>query len=157
MDKFANEPKQVVPVMAEQLEVGRRKVTTGAVRIEKQVREHNEVIDVPLLKEEVDIERVVIGRPVDGPMPIRTEGDTTIVPLVEEVLVVEKLYVLKEELRFTRRRTEHREQHDVTMHREVAEVERLDADGNPVPVRVAERRETPERPHLSARRNRIIK
>ncbi len=36
------------------------------------------------------IKRVLIGREVDGPLPICYEGDTTIMPMVEEVIVVKK-------------------------------------------------------------------
>lgn len=161
MDERDN-TQEVVPVVAEHLEVGRRKVRTGAVRVAKQIREHEELVDVPLLSENVDIQRVVIDKPVEGPLPVRQEGDTTIIPLVEEVLIVEKRYVLKEEVRLTRRRSEHREQQKVTVMREVAEVSRQDAEGNDIPPQVVEL-PAPRPPLLGhagrkvVRRNRIIK
>jgi len=116
----------VVPIVAEELNVRRRQVETGKVRIAKTVREHEEVVDEPLLQEEIDVERVAINRPVDTPPPVRYEGDTLIVPLLEEVLVVEKRLMLKEELRVTKRRVETREPQRVTLRREEAAVERLD-------------------------------
>jgi len=51
------------------------------------------------------IERVAVGRILDGPVSQRQEGDTLILPVVEEVLVCEKKMVLKEEIRITTRRT----------------------------------------------------
>ena len=79
---------------------------TGRVRIHKVVHEREELVDEPLLHEEVSIERVPIHRFVDEAMPIRYEGDTMIVSLLEEVPVVEKRLMLKEELRITTRGSE---------------------------------------------------
>jgi len=82
------------------------------------------------------VKRVVINRPVDGPLPIRREGDTLIMPVVEEVAVVEKQLVLKEEIHVTRRRqTEHHEQ-SVTLRREHADISRTDPSGRPLPLSV---------------------
>jgi stress response protein YsnF len=65
---------------------------------------------------------------VDEPVPTRTEGETTIIPVMEEVLVVEKRLRLKEELHVTRRRTEHRDPQRVTLRSERVEVERTGPD-----------------------------
>jgi len=116
----------VVPVMVEELDVQKRQVTTGRVRISKVVHEREELIDEPLLREEVVIERVAINRFVDAAIPIRYEGDTMIVSLLEEVPVVEKRLMLKEELRITRRRTEARKPVPVTLRSEEATVERIE-------------------------------
>ena len=116
----------VVPVIGEEIEVDRRWVETGRVRVSKRVNERVEVVDEPVLLEEVHVERVPVDRVVDGPVPVRYEGDTMIVPLFEEVLVVEKRLVLKEELRITKRRREERVPQEVTLRSEEARVERLD-------------------------------
>ncbi|WP_435017803.1 YsnF/AvaK domain-containing protein [Tundrisphaera sp. TA3] len=116
----------VVPVVAESVEVGKRTVETGRVRIHKTVRTVEEVVDEPLVREEVDVERVPVGRVVEGPVGNRQEGDTLIVPILEEVLVVEKRLMLKEELRITRRKVEHRSPESVTLRVEEATVERID-------------------------------
>ena len=108
----------------EELEVGKRTVETGRVQISKRVHEREEVVDVPLLREEVEIQRVAVNRVVEGPVAIRQEGDTTIVPVVEEVLVVEKRLMLKEELRITKRRVEEHRPQRVTLRSEDATVER---------------------------------
>lgn len=127
----------VVPLVEERLRVRKRRVVAGRTRIHKIVRQRAETVDEPLLHEEVEVQRVPINRPIDGPLPIRQEGDTLIVPLVEEVLVVQKRLVLREELHITRRRTEVREQHEVTLRSEDVSVDRLngatgkDEDPNP--------------------------
>jgi uncharacterized protein (TIGR02271 family) len=117
----------VVPVMEEDLRVDRRKVETGRVRLTKTVHEREELVDEPLLEEEIEVERVAINRIVDGPLPVRHEGDTMIIPLLEEVPVVEKRLVLKEELRITKRQHKTRKPQRVTLRSEEARVERLDS------------------------------
>ena len=79
---------------------------TGGVRLVKKVTEHEETVDLPLLRADVQVERVPINRVVLEAPPSRQEGDTLIVPILEEVLVTEKRLMLKEEVRITRTQTE---------------------------------------------------
>ncbi len=116
----------VVPVITEELRVERRAVETGRVRVSKVVREREEVVDEPLLREEVHVERVPVNRVVEGDVEVRQEGDTMIIPVLEEVLVVEKRLMLKEELRVTRRRVEERRPQTVTLRSEEVSVERVE-------------------------------
>jgi uncharacterized protein (TIGR02271 family) len=118
----------VVPLMAEALEIDKRRVETGRVRIRKVVHEREEVIDLPLLSEKVSIERVAIHRFVDEAIPIRYEGDTMIISPLEEVAVVENRLMLTEELRITRRQLETHQPRRVTLRREEATVEHLDVE-----------------------------
>jgi uncharacterized protein (TIGR02271 family) len=118
----------VVPVIVEALEIDKRRVETGRVRIRKVVHEREEVIEQPLLSEEVSIERVPIHRFVDEAIPIRYEGDTMIISLLEEVPVVEKRLMLREELRITTRHVEAHRPVRVTLRREEATVEHLDVE-----------------------------
>jgi uncharacterized protein (TIGR02271 family) len=114
----------VVPVVHEEVDVSRERVETGVVRVRKVVQERVEVIDEPVLHDEVSIEHVAINRPVDAPQPPREEGDVLIVPVYEEVITVQKQWVLREEIHFRRRevRTRHRE--EVVVREESAVVER---------------------------------
>ena len=115
----------VIPVIVEEVDVQKRPVETGKVRITKVVHEREAVVDEPLLRDEVEIERVPIERLVEEVMPVRYEGDTTIVPILEEVLVVEKRLMLKEELHIRKRRVEVRQPQGVTLRREEAHVEHI--------------------------------
>jgi len=121
----------VVPVVEERLSVSRQAVETGKVRVAKIVREREEVVDEPLLREEVHVERVPIDRYVDGPVPIRQEGEITIIPVLEEVLVVEKRLMLKEELHITRRQIETHAPQRVTLRSEEATVQRVSSHDRP--------------------------
>jgi len=115
----------VVPVMAEELDVQKHTMETGRVRINKVIREREELVDEPLLREEVIIERVPVNRFVEEAIPLRSEGDTIIVSLLEEVPVVEKRLMLKEELRITVRRVEAHKPTSVTLRSEEATVEHI--------------------------------
>jgi uncharacterized protein (TIGR02271 family) len=117
----------VAPVIVEELDVRKHTVETGRVRITKVVREREELVDEPLLREDVLIERVPINRYVEAPIPLRYEGDTMIISLLKEVPVIEKRLMLTEELRITRRSAEHRESLPVTLRSEEVIVERLDS------------------------------
>jgi uncharacterized protein (TIGR02271 family) len=115
----------VVPVLVEELEVQKRVVETGKVRITQVVHERDVVIDEPLFREEVEVERVPIHRVVDGPIPVRYEDETLIVSVVEETLVVEKRLVLKEEWHIRKRCAETHQPQRVTLRSEEAQIERL--------------------------------
>lgn len=119
----------VVPVIVEELEVQKRIVETGKVRITKIVHERETIVDEPFLRDEVEVERVLIDRVVDAPVPVRYEDDTMIVPIMEEVLVIEKRLVLKEELYIRKRRVETHRPQQVRLRSEEARVERLEATG----------------------------
>ncbi len=70
---------------------------------------------------------------------MRQEGDLLIVPVVEEVLVVEKRLVLKEELHIRRRVETESVEVPVELRRQRAEVERVPADESATPDDVAEK------------------
>jgi uncharacterized protein (TIGR02271 family) len=116
--------------MQEELDVRTRRVETqSGVRVSKTVEEREEIVDEPLTKEEVEVERVAMNVPVDAPSGVRYEGDTMIIPIFEEIVVVEKRLMLKEEIRVTRRRENFRAPQPVTLRREVASVERMEDTG----------------------------
>ena len=122
-----------VPVIEEHLEVSTQVHETGAVHVHKQIHVRTEHVEVPLRSENVEITRVPVNRVVDGPVPVRHEGDTTIYPVLEEVLVLEKRLVLREELHLRVRRSERVETHDIELRSEEVTTER----SNPPPPRSA--------------------
>src|SRR4029434_8784275 len=114
----------VVPVLVEELVVQKRGVETGKVRITKVVHERETTVDEPLLRDNVAISRVPMQRVVDGPIPVREEHGTTIISVVEEVLVVEKRWMLREEIHVRKRRTETHQPQRITLRSEDVQVER---------------------------------
>jgi uncharacterized protein (TIGR02271 family) len=115
----------VVPVLVEELEVQKRVVETSTVRLTKQVHEREALVDEPLWREEVEVTHVPIQRVVDAPLPIREEHGTLIVPILEEVLVVEKRLMLKEEIHIRTHRVETHQPQQVTLRSEEVGVERV--------------------------------
>ena len=122
-----------VPVLQEDARVERRVVDTGrGVRIHKSVAEHPCQIDERLAHDEVQVSRVPVDRIValDQAPATRYEGDTLVVPVLEEVLVVERRLRIKEELRITRTRREERHFDTVLLKQEQVSVERFDEAGD---------------------------
>lgn len=127
---------RVIPVMQEQVTVGKRTVETGKLRISKKVTEDQTSVSIPLVHEQYDVERVPVNQVVDTPPPaMRYEGDTTIIPVLREVLVVQKRYEITEEIRITKRRTENTETQNISLRKEDVQIERSGTDQNPEPVR----------------------
>ena len=115
---------EVVPVSREELDVGKRTVETGRVAVRKTVSTHEEKVEVPLDHDEVDIERIAIDRVVDELPRQRYEGDVLVIPVLEEVLVVRKQWVLKEELRVRKRAVRAMHEESVALRAEHVKVER---------------------------------
>jgi uncharacterized protein (TIGR02271 family) len=115
----------VVPVLVEELDAQKRLVETGKVRITKVVRERETLVDEPLFHDKVAITRVPMQRVVDGPVPVREENGTTIISIVEEVLVVEKRWMLREEIHIHKQRIETHQPQRITLRSEEVQVERV--------------------------------
>jgi uncharacterized protein (TIGR02271 family) len=125
--EVAGQPEKL-RLLEEQVSFERERVETGRVRVRVVTRAHDEAFEVPLTRESVEVQRVPIGREVDAIPPRRQEGDTTIVPIVEEVVVVQRKLVLKEELHLKLVRVTEQHRETVTLRRQEALVERLPAE-----------------------------
>ncbi|MDQ3711355.1 MAG: YsnF/AvaK domain-containing protein [Acidobacteriota bacterium] len=126
--EFGDSGQIVIPLLAEQLNIARQKVLTGGVRVHKTVSERTETVDEPTLREEMEIQRVAVNSFITEPPAIRYEGDVMVVPLMEEVLVVEKKLVLREEIRITKRRDTLRNPQQYVVRREEATLEQIKPD-----------------------------
>jgi len=94
--------EKFVPIFVEDVSVAKEKVVTGRVKVTTITNNRDKLIDELLMRERVKIERVPVDRPIATIPDIRDDGDTTIIPVVEEVIVVERRLVLKEEIRLRR-------------------------------------------------------
>jgi uncharacterized protein (TIGR02271 family) len=112
-------------LLAEELSVGKEAVETGRVRVSKQTRTREVVVDEALLKESAEVETVTIGRQIFEVPSVRHEGETTIVPIVEEIIHTERRLILKEEIRITRRKTTEQFHDRVTLRYQEAVVTRV--------------------------------
>jgi uncharacterized protein (TIGR02271 family) len=125
LKRFELDGSIVIPVVEEVINVDKREIESG-VRIIKTVRTEDIVVDEPLHREDVDVERVMVNRYVEDTQPVRYEGDTTIIPLIEEVLVVEKRLLLREEIHVKRHKKTINDPQVYTLRREDVQVERDD-------------------------------
>ena len=123
--------EQRLPVIEERLRVEKRQVESGRARVHVTVSEHDQAVETLLRRQDISVERVSIGREVESAPPTRHEGNTIIIPVMEEIVVTEKRLVLKEELRIRINETVQTDTQVVRLRREHAEVE---LDGNAADV-----------------------
>jgi uncharacterized protein (TIGR02271 family) len=101
------------PLHVEEISVSRREIKKANVQVALVTETREQLINEELTHVRVEIERVPIDRAVEVAPPTRQEGDITIIPVVEEIVVVERRLVLKEEVRV--RRVSTKEQHQETV------------------------------------------
>lgn len=119
------EPFETVVTAAEETaRIETRDVVTGRVRIETRVETLDETLRATLDGEVVEVRHVPVGATVTAVPDVRTEGDLTVIPVVEEVLVVEKRLVLREEIHIRRRRETQEIAVPVTVRRQSVEITR---------------------------------
>jgi uncharacterized protein (TIGR02271 family) len=118
----------------ERLEVGKREVERGRVVVRTRVEERPGLAELDLQQEEVSVERVAIGRPVEAMPPVREEDGVLVVPVVEEELVVTKRLILKEEIRIVRRTRTETVRETVPLRFEQVEIVREDRSATQSPT-----------------------
>ena len=117
----------VIPLLAEEVAIAKQVVETGRVQVSRVTHEQEQLIDELLAHETVEIDRTPIGRQIDAMPAVRDEGDTIVIPIVEEVLVIERRLLLKEEVqvRVWRVRSTERHQESVILRHHEAVVTHL--------------------------------
>ena len=123
----ADKPEASIPLVEEHVTVDKRLLETGKVRIRSVVDEKLVRVSEELERDDVTIERVAVNREVTEPPRTREENGVLIVPLLEEVVVVEKRLVLKEELHVRRNPKRERVDESVRLRAMRAEVDRVAA------------------------------
>ena len=114
----------VVPLHAEEVSVAKRRVVTGQVRVGTITKESEQLVEELLEHEHVEIERIAVGKEVDKAPAVRQEGDTLIIPVLEEIVVVERRLLLKEEVRVRRTREKQPYQERVVIRKQEAVITR---------------------------------
>lgn len=132
----AGENEAVIPIVSEELHARTVPIQTGGVRVIKRRSTHDETIEQELRKGGAEVKRVKTHRLVDGPQPVRREGNVTVVPVVSEVLKIERQFVLTEEIYITQTEESETFRQTVSLHHEEARIERFESAGSgeePVP------------------------
>jgi uncharacterized protein (TIGR02271 family) len=120
----------VVPIIAEEAEIHTRQREGTAVRIQRKATSREEMLRIPITHEEVDVQRIPIGASVDGPIEPWRDGDTLVIPIMEQVPVVHMQWMVREEIRVTRHTTRREHQEKVRLQRQEAVIDRISADNS---------------------------
>jgi uncharacterized protein (TIGR02271 family) len=114
-----------IPVIQEEVQVEKKVVEKGRVKLIKTVKEETESLNLPEINEEVHIERVPLNKIVEkAPEAVRYEGDTMIIPVLKEIAVIEKKVLLIEEIRVTKTAIHSEQKEEVTLRKEEINIER---------------------------------
>jgi len=119
-----------VPVLEEELVVQTQSHELGRIRVHKRVETVEQHLTAPVVREEVTVERIPADQ-YDANAP--ADPDETVIPVVEERLVVETRAVVVEYVRLRKRRFPEEQDVQAPVRREVVTVEELTTDGD-VPV-----------------------
>jgi uncharacterized protein (TIGR02271 family) len=141
-----------VPVVEEELRVGRREVEGGAVRVERRVEETPVEEQVSLREERVNVERRPADYPFEGAgFEAFREGELEIREAYEELVVNKRAHVV-EEIVINKEVAERTETVRDTVRRTRVEVERLEPERARGAAAPAERRDAYEDPRPAGER-----
>ncbi len=110
-------------VLQEQVNIDKKIVESGKVVIHKKVYKEDKDVEVPVSHEEVEIKKVTVNKYVTEAPDVRYEGNTTIIPVIKEVAVIEKKLLLVEEIHVIKHVVEKTEEHIVPLRKEEVQVE----------------------------------
>lgn len=116
---------QKLQLAAEHLDVAKAVTPGDTVRVSVRVATDDREVELAGATETIAIETVDIGREVAEAPSIRTEGNVTIIPVLEEVTVVTRRLILKQEIRLIKTRIETTSVETVPLRTEHAVVERF--------------------------------
>ncbi len=122
----------VMRLLVEELSVDKQRVETGRLRVRRVTQERTEKVDIDVEHVEAEFERVPVGRFVDERPVMRETEEMIVIPVVEEVVVVERRLMLKEEIHVRKTRRVERRSEQVTLRSQDAEVLRLPPKSSPV-------------------------
>ena len=101
-------------------------MVTGGVKVGTRTEAAETVAKAELDRYRVEVTRVPVGRVVDEAPSARAEGDVTIIPVIEERLVLVKQLFVVEEVRIRHVLEREIVTEAVTLRRQRAVIERLD-------------------------------
>lgn len=120
----------VLSVVEEMLAVSKRRKSTGIIRVGTRTESVEARAEAELDHYRVEVTRVPVGRVVAEAPAARVDGNTTVIPVVEERLVVVKQLVLVEEVRVRHVLERQVVSEPVILRRQRAVVERVPSVGD---------------------------
>jgi stress response protein YsnF len=122
------EKELIIPLVSEELRIEKRDTSTGKVRVQTVVETVDELACTTIVEDSLDVQRVPIGKVVDEPPGVRTEGDVTIIPVLKETMIVEKRLMLVEEVHIRRTRSSREVEMPVTLRQQKAVIVEVPSD-----------------------------
>ena len=130
----------ILPLVEEEIRIEKREVVTGSVRVRTVTDTAEQLVEQELRSENAEIQYVPVGRYVEAGAEtpkIRTVDGVTIIPIFEEVLVVEKRLFVKQEIHIRHLVTTEISQIPVALRKQRAVVERLNSEGEKITEPIA--------------------
>lgn len=112
----------VIPVIQEEVKVDVQTVDTASIVVQKKVSEEQVTVNIPLLQETYEVERIPVNRIVDAPPSVREEGYVTIIPVIREVVV--KRYEIVEEVHVIKKQSTTSHSEEITVKKEEVQINR---------------------------------
>jgi uncharacterized protein (TIGR02271 family) len=127
-----SEAQAVIELVEETARIEKRIVEKGRVRVSTRTETSEQVLRETLRGDAVEVTRVPVDRVIaegEAAPQVRNEGGLTIIPVLEEILVVEKRLVLKEEVHVRHTASDENVEVPVTLRRQRAVIERVSPEG----------------------------
>jgi uncharacterized protein (TIGR02271 family) len=123
---------EVIPLVEETVRIEKEEVVTGRVRVRTVTEEVEQLVGQYLDAENVEIVRVPVELEVAEAPAVRQDGDTTIISIIEEVIVVTKRLVVTEEIHIRRIKSTERVETTINLRKQHAVVERSDGEDDSI-------------------------
>ena len=114
-----------IDLVEERLRVAKRMVDSGGVRVSTEVETVEEAVSLALRQQAAEVERVAVDRVVETAPEPRLDGDTIIIPIIEERPVIATQLVVTEEIRVRLTETTREEQRSVPLRRERVRIDEI--------------------------------
>ena len=112
-----------IPIVKEYITVD-KEVHETKIEVSKRVSEETKTLNIPLVHEGYEVKHVTVNKIVDEPPPVRNEGDTVIIPVVREVVIVQKKYEVVEEIHMIKQKTTIPHIQEITLLKEEVQIKR---------------------------------
>lgn len=122
--------RQFIPLLEEQYRVTKDKRVTGRVTVSTRTETDSTMVPIELANMDVEVVRVPVDRPIDKAPDVVVDGDLTIVPVVEERVVVTRQLYLREEVHIRRIGSREVTELPIETRRQVAQIERASAEAD---------------------------
>lgn len=119
-----NNKKEIIEVHQQDFKISKKNIAVGEVKVHKTVNSEIVSTKIPLLHDEVRIEHKKINKEITSIPKVRTNGNTTIIPVIKEIAVVIKKMVLVKEIHITKERFKNVEEIKTELRKEEVKIEK---------------------------------